>query len=765
MSIPPRITLLFAACAVILATLLAGAPEARAQMTEPSVPSICTRSAVSLEPFASTSSTATSISVTFKDPMPSAYDATADHSFSVCYPKTDGSGYARQQQPSARDAPKPVAGTTYTISTNVLGLDGSVLHTLTADTDYWILFGTQYGNGSIHQYVRTASASSDPAITIAAGTSPVTEGTNAQFTVTASSAPTSALTVNLTVSESAGSDYVASGDEGSKTVEIGSGSTTATYNVTTQADTTDEPNGTVTVTVTSGTGYTVGTTSSANVTVNDDDTNNAATGAPTISGFAQVQQTLTAATSGIMDTDGLTSVTYSYQWIRVDGGTDSDISGATSSTYTLAAADQGKTVKVKVTFQDDDGNSEELTSTATAAVVAAARSCTTGNAWCATLTVAQESGAKAKGYCNGVSICSTAYGTLSDTTFTLDSTDYTVKSIRWGDAGSESQGNKLHLTLDQDFPAADLPSLTLKVTSHELALSDATRGNNKNNVSNNYQWSRPSIANDAVGLRMTVELLQAATDTTAPTVSGAPAVTSNPGSDSTYAIGDTISVKVTFDENVTVTGTPQLELAVGANNRQANYASGSGSTELVFSYTVVASDADTDGIAVAADKLTLNGGTIKDAADNNATLTHSALAAQSTHKVDGRGADGFERDGEGHCAHDHVQRDAGRGVESGELGLYGEEDAAERLGDHGDPELDGAVDQHRHGHADARGRGGGHRQRCESDLHQADNRHEQQGGGRRRQRGGQLHQPGGHHQRSGIAEHVSGRRTQLSFLR
>ncbi len=131
-------------------------------------------------------------------------------------------------------------------------------------------------------------------------------------------------------------------------------------------------------------------------------------------------------------------------------------------------------------------------------------------------------------------------------------------------------------------------------------------------------------------------------DTTAPTISGAPSVTSNPGSDNTYAIGDTISVKVTFNENVTVTGTPQLELAVGASNRQADYASGSSSTELTFSYTVVAGDEDSDGISVAANKLTLNGGTIKDAADNDATLTHGLLAAQSGHKVDGVAAPTLE---------------------------------------------------------------------------------------------------------------------------
>ena len=96
--------------------------------------------------------------------------------------------------------------------------------------------------------------------------------------------------------------------------------------------------------------------------------NNLATGAPTITGTAQVGQTLTAGTTGIMDADGLTSVSYTYQWIRVDGGTETNISGATASTYTLVTADLGTTIKVKVSFTDDASNAETLTSAATAAV-------------------------------------------------------------------------------------------------------------------------------------------------------------------------------------------------------------------------------------------------------------------------------------------------------------------------------------------------------------------------------------------------------------
>ena len=107
--------------------------------------------------------------------------------------------------------------------------------------------------------------------------------------------------------------------------------------------------------------------------------NTAATGAPTITGTAQVGQMLTAGTTAIMDADGLTSVSYTYQWIRVaTDNTETNISSATASTYTLVAADQGTTVKVTVSFTDDANNPETRTSAATAAVSAAPNTLATG---------------------------------------------------------------------------------------------------------------------------------------------------------------------------------------------------------------------------------------------------------------------------------------------------------------------------------------------------------------------------------------------------
>ena len=103
-----------------------------------------------------------------------------------------------------------------------------------------------------------------------------------------------------------------------------------------------------------------------------------ATGLPTITGTAQVGDTLTAVTTGIEDADGLDNVIFSYQWIRNDGGTDTDISEATGSSYTLGDSDVDKTVKVRVSFTDDANNRETVTSAATAAVAARPNSLATG---------------------------------------------------------------------------------------------------------------------------------------------------------------------------------------------------------------------------------------------------------------------------------------------------------------------------------------------------------------------------------------------------
>ena len=93
--------------------------------------------------------------------------------------------------------------------------------------------------------------------------------------------------------------------------------------------------------------------------------NDAATGAPTISGTARVGQVLTAEASGIADVDGLPAASaFAWQWLRVDGGNDTEIAGATADTYRLAPGDAGKKFKVRVGFTDLEGFAESRTSAA-----------------------------------------------------------------------------------------------------------------------------------------------------------------------------------------------------------------------------------------------------------------------------------------------------------------------------------------------------------------------------------------------------------------
>ena len=184
---------------------------------------------------------------------------------------------------------------------------------------------------------------------------------------------TEAFTATFTFSEAVTGFVVGDITLGNATASSFSATSTTVYT----ALITSTASGTVTVTVTvdvaadaatdfAGNGNTAAPQASSTYT----STNNLAVGGPTITGTAQVGQTLTADTTGITDADGLTSPTYTYQWIQVNNGTEADITDADSSTYILVDADADKTIKVRVTFDDDDGNAETLTSVATATVQA-----------------------------------------------------------------------------------------------------------------------------------------------------------------------------------------------------------------------------------------------------------------------------------------------------------------------------------------------------------------------------------------------------------
>ena len=108
-------------------------------------------------------------------------------------------------------------------------------------------------------------------------------------------------------------------------------------------------------------------------------------------------------------------------------------------------------------------------------------------------------------------------------------------------------------------------------------------------------------------------------------------------SNATNIIGERIELTVTFSAAVDITGTPQLELDFDGTPKPANCTAATNTTTMVCAYTVVENDSAPNGIAIAANKLTLNGGTITATGSTtlNADLDHGAVAIDAGQKVDG----------------------------------------------------------------------------------------------------------------------------------
>lgn len=105
-------------------------------------------------------------------------------------------------------------------------------------------------------------------------------------------------------------------------------------------------------------------------------------------------------------------------------------------------------------------------------------------------------------------------------------------------------------------------------------------------------------------------------DTQGPVILNVDATNAN----GTYEVGQTLQIRVNFDENVTVTGNPRLTLEMGDTDRDAVYVSGSGSTSLLFEYVIQIGDHNDDLDYVSTSALSLSGGSLKDALNNDASL-------------------------------------------------------------------------------------------------------------------------------------------------
>ena len=241
--------------------------------------------------------------------------------------------------------------------------------------------------------------------------------------------------------------------------------------------------------------------------------NNPATGAPTISGTAEVGETLTADTSGIADTDGLDNVSFSYQWLS---SRDTVIPGATGSTYTLVSTDLGKIIKVKVTFTDDEGNEESLTSAATAAVAGGSNNPATGAPTISgTMQVGQTLTASTSGIADDDGLTNVSYtyqwianygtsdsdiqdATLSTYTLVSDDVDKTIKvKVSFTDDAenaetlTSSETDSVVAAPASNSPATGAPTITGTAQVGETLTASTTGISDTDgltNVSYAYQW-------------------------------------------------------------------------------------------------------------------------------------------------------------------------------------------------------------------------------------------------------------------------------------
>ena len=179
--------------------------------------------------------------------------------------------------------------------------------------------------------------------------------------------------------------------------------------------------------------------------------NTPATGGPTISGTTQVGKTLTVETSAIDDADGMNDAVFIYQWLA----DDADIAGATDPTYTLADADGGKTIGVRVSFTDDRGHQETRTSDPTAAVAQAA---VESSIWTSTLTVKRwgTSANRLFGF-DGL----LGKGKLEPEGVSHDGVEYRVEYLVLQKGGTNSQNaRRLHFKTVTDLSAGAATSCT-----------------------------------------------------------------------------------------------------------------------------------------------------------------------------------------------------------------------------------------------------------------------------------------------------------------
>ena len=367
-----------------------------------------------------------------------------------------------------------------------------------------------------------------------------------------------------------------------------------------------------------------------------------ATGQPRIVGSIQVGATLSVNTSRIEDTDGLTSPTFSYQWIRIDtDSTETNIPTGTSSTYTLTTDDEGKTIKVKVSFTDDANQPEEVESDATRTVAArggirlVSNWNLSPNSWVTAYRARQvfTTGDDPNGYTIRRVQISFERGSSTRHTFTAavyqsaggSNIGDLVFNLRPPEQLPQGSGNSLRAPPEAKLEPNTSYTLNLHGQESNLRYSGTLSGDEHSetqpgwSIANQVHSNIEGTLSGALNMRVTGWVIA-----NAPHITNVENI-STPAIGAGYNTGDVINIGVTFNESVDVTGTPTLELAIGSSTVNAQYQSAeSTGTDLVFTYTVLSGDLDREGIQVNQDSLD---GTIKrQGTQVDADLLHNRLA-------------------------------------------------------------------------------------------------------------------------------------------
>ena len=376
--------------------------------------------------------------------------------------------------------------------------------------------------------------------------------------------------------------------------------------------------------------------------------NNAATGEPAITGTAQAGQELTADASPILDTDGLTDVDFTYQWLRVDAdGTSNpvDITDANAATYTLTAADAGKKVKVKVSFTDELSGEEERTSAAypSSGTVTVAANTTAPALLSVMVTSTPRKTTDTYGAREHIEFSMTFDAPVTvtgDPTFAFDLGGPTTAS--WY-AGSGTTTLRFSHAVTGGT-SGDRDTNGISWAENAIVLNGGTiAGRDNAVVAVLTHAAQSNLAGHKVDGRTTAVTPATVTDVV---VTSTPMLMASGSSTAdTYGFGETIVITVTVSEAVEVEGDPVFRFSLtnpgsAANNPQATYdRTRSIATTIVFTYTVQAGDRDTNGIWIGTHSQTFS----LDANDRIRTASqqididrnHLEKGTQGGHKVDG----------------------------------------------------------------------------------------------------------------------------------